>query len=173
MRARSTRQGTRPTPRLAALLLLSAACSGPREAPGQAGEVPPPPRLTTEPWTDAFMQEAVLVARRIRISAPDRVAERFVALQDPDNVSIEIETTTDGLRQTYRVTGGDAMARGQLDAWQLAAEELLVVLQRPGRVDVELVAEGDAFFQRVGAGEGQRGSLLTFRGVVDWPEARP
>jgi hypothetical protein len=119
------------------------------------------------------MQEAVLVARRIRISAPDRVAERFVALQDPDNVSIEIETTTDGLRQTYRVTGGDAMARGQLDAWQLAAEELLVVLQRPGRVDVELVAEGDAFFQRVGAGEGQRGSLLTFRGVVDWPEARP
>ena len=136
--------------------------------------IPPPPRLTTEPWTDDFESSALLLADRIEIAGPDRIAERFVAIQDSENVSIEIETTPQGLRQVYRVTGTGAHARGQLDGWEVHATRVLVVLQQPGEVDVAIRATGNAFFQAVGEppSEPVRGPVLEFEGTVDWPDRR-
>ena len=150
-------------------VLLLGSCAGPPEA---TEDLPPPaPRLTTEPWSDAFEEPAVLLARRIEIRGPDRVAERFVAVQDPERIRIEVETTPEGLRQVFTVLEPGAIARGQLDGWELNAEQQLVVLRQPGQVDVQVRAVGNAFFQRVG-GEEQRGPELNFTGEVPWPDRR-
>jgi hypothetical protein len=157
---------------LLSLLALSAAagCAAPGSAVPSQATPPPPPRLTTEPWTEAFLEEAVLLARVIEIEGPDRLADQFVAQQNPGLVAVQVETVPAGLRQTFEVRAGGATVEAQLDAWHLVATQRLVVLQRPGPVEVRIRALGDAFFQRVDQDAARRGAELHFQGPVAWPD---
>ncbi|QDU68864.1 hypothetical protein [Engelhardtia mirabilis] len=152
---------------LSSLVLTSCVTTGEGLVESSEG-VPPPPRLTTGPWTDSFNDESVLIAEVIEISGPDRLAQQFVARQDPGNVDFEIKTVSQGLWQEYRVVQPGAVIEAQLDAWKLVATKRLVVLQRPGRVDVQLRADGDAFFQRTADAQPQRGPRFEHHAAVPW-----
>ncbi|MEO0651724.1 MAG: hypothetical protein AAFZ65_13695 [Planctomycetota bacterium] len=156
-----------------ALLGALAGCGSTPDNDSQLDLPPPPPRLTTGPWTDAFVQEAVLIADRIEIRGPDRIADQLVAHQDPASIAFASATTSEGLVHTYRAIAPRARAAAQLDQWQLVALRELVVVQEPGEVDVRIRALGQAFFQVVGETDERRGPELTFRGVVGWPGREP
>lgn len=154
----------------AALLGALASCSSTLSNDSELDLPPRPLTLTTEPWTDAFETESVLIADRIEIRGPDRIADRLVAQQDPKTIAFRSETTPAGLAQSYRVIEPPAQAVAQLDQWRIVATRELIVVQEPGEVDVRIRAQGQAFFQAVGEESGERGPELTFHGAVDWPD---
>lgn len=161
-----------PALALCALLGACAATGVPVEGTGAAptGTPPPPPRLTTAPWTEAFDRPSVLIAEVIEITGPDRLAQQFVARQDPGLVDYAVETVSTGLQQTYTVVAGGGAAEAQLDAWRLVATKRMVVTQNPGRVDVLVRARGDVFFQPTDAPQPVRGPEFSLRGEVPWGE---
>lgn len=145
-------------------------------APGGATDSPEPARpleFEAAPWTDYFDGAAVLVADRIRIEGPPGLLEHLVLRADDDLFERTVKTTPEGLLQTLRprqlAEGGRELARGQLDAWQLAATGEIVALERPGDVPVSVVAEGEAFW-RDPNGEQRRGSRLAFEAPVEVPD---
>lgn len=174
---------------LATLGLLSvlSSCGAPPEQPeGTSGSMAPgattddspeparPLEFEAAPWTDYFGGAAILVADRIRIEGPPGLLEHLVLRADDDLFERTVKTTPEGLLQTLRprqlAEGGRELARGQLDAWQLAATGEIVALERPGDVPVSVVAEGEAFW-RDPDGEQRRGSRLAFEASVQAPDA--
>lgn len=159
----------------AALALLVCACGAPDKhaespfAPAPDPNAPMPTHLSVaKPWTDQFMTAAVLVARDVRIEGPDGLLEHVVARQELEIVDVVTKTTPDGLLQTITVkqAGTGVEIRAQLDNLAIASLHSLTILERPGPVDVLVVAEGDAFYQEKGSKTEQRAPTLRFAGKV-------
>ena len=154
---------------LALPVLLAAGCSAPREAPGEdatGGAAPEADADAPRPWTSAFLDEAVLVAREVRIEGPPGLIEHVAVRQEPPYTLVSVRTVPEGLLQEV-VLADDAPAteiRAQLDNLAIAAERRLVVLERPGQVPVSVEAQGDVFHaRRDGSGE-RRGETLRLVG---------
>lgn len=148
-------------------LLLAAACGTPTKSSersasaGDEADVPLVPQAL--PWTDAFLESALLVAREVHIEGPPGLIVHFVGRVE-EGIATEVKTLTEGLRQTFTVEPGAPIeVRAQLDQLQIVAERRIVVLERPGPVDVVVEARGDAY-HRDAAGAEQRAPSLRLVG---------
>jgi len=154
-------------PCLLLLSLLTLACRTQEPIPEEAPQDPNAllsRGLRPRAFPAAFQKPAVLVANRISIEGPTDLLEH-VALRPDDDVFVYTTRTTEkGLLQEIRRRPGavGTEIRCQLDNWQIAAIDHLIVLQRPGEVPVTLVADGEAFWSAEGGGE-RREPRLQFR----------
>jgi len=148
------------------LALLALACtSAPQASEPRAEE--PAPVAPERAWTRTFLEEAVLMARVVRIEGPPGLRDHLALVQDGVRHVHEVTTTREGLLQRTTVRDDldyPAPIRCQLDRVTIVAERQLLVLERPGDVSVTVVAEGDAFFKRAGEETEQRGAVLRIVG---------
>lgn len=157
------------------LVTLVGACETPESSTSPYARAPdpnaPPPSevVVAKPWTARFLKPAALVAQRVRIEGPDGLLEHCVMRQELGVLDLETKTTPDGLVQSARVKPGvaDAEVRAQLDNLAIVATTEIVIVERPGPVDVTVTAMGDAFFQEKDGAQEQRGASLQIVGRVD------
>jgi hypothetical protein len=149
------------------VLLLALACGSPSASVGvaPANELDGPPAPTTLPWTDAFIEPALLMADEVRIEGPPGLITHFVGRVE-EGITRTVKTLPEGLRQVYVVdAGAHVEVRAQLDQLQIVALRSIVVLERPGPVDVVVDARGDVFHQAPG-GEVRRSPSLRLEGPL-------
>jgi len=120
-------------------------------------------------WTEEFRSPALLMANRVTIEGPKGLVDHVATRLEPRFHGYAAETLPEGFRQviTSLEPGAGIEIRAYLDAFQVVAFEELVLLERPGQVDVIVRAEGDAYYRDTTSGAEQRGSRLEFRGVVE------
>ena len=160
--------------RLAPLLALVAACSSPdsstRTASGGEGE---PEKSAQErllaplPWTEAFQKPAVLIATDVRIEGPKGLLRHVATISDAEELNRVEKTIPEGFLQDI-VVKPDAVGaeiRAQLDQLAIVATRRLTVLERPGPVDVVVLASGDAYWAR-GKEPEKRGDSLRLDGKI-------
>lgn len=156
----------RCTQPLSLVLLLALSCGSPSVSHGVApvpedGPLAPP----SLPWTDAFLEVALLMADEVRIEGPPGLIAHFVGRVE-EGVTRSVKTLPEGLRQIYAVDeGAFGEIRAQLDQLQIVALRRIVVLERPGPVDVVVEARGDVFHQDP-RGEVRRGPSLRLAGPL-------
>lgn len=161
-----------------ALVCALSACGAPGEkdtrssafAPAPDPNAPPPTdALAPKPWTDRFMKPAALVALDVRIEGPKGLLEHIATVQDPAVLDLEVKTTSAGLLQTITFkpgAAGGSEIRAQLDQLAIAALRKLTILERPGPVDVLVVASGDAFWQEKGTDKELRSPTVRLEGKI-------
>jgi len=151
---------------------LGAACSSPdRPAPSPAEGTPE--RTVEErglqnlPWTDAFRQPAVLIAGEVRIEGPRGLLQHVATIANATELDRVEKTIPEGFLQEIVVKpeAAGAEIRAQLDQLAIVATHRLRVLERPGPVDVVVIANGDAYYARGKEAE-QRGGILRFEGKI-------
>jgi hypothetical protein len=161
-----------------ALVCAVSACGSPGEkdvrnsafAPAPDPNAPPPTdALAPKPWTDKFLKPAALVALDVRIEGPKGLLDHLATVQDPAVLDLELKTTSAGLLQTITFKkdappGGEI--RAQLDQLGIAALRKLTILERPGPVDVLVVASGDAFWQEKGTEKELRSPTVRLEGKI-------
>lgn len=159
------------SPRHRVLVLLSAAlaavaCSSPRTKSDAHAEK----KVLAEeaPWTDQFAASALLVADEIRIEGPVGLLAHAYTPHDPELHERAEKTVPSGYLQEIVVKPdvGPAEIQGKLDNLTLVALKRLVVLERPGPVDVVVLAAGDAYWNDRTTKEEQRGDTLRFVGKI-------
>lgn len=125
-------------------------------------EAPPPP-----PWTEAFQDEAMLVADEVRIEGPPGLREHLAVSQSAEHHLYVIDTTPAGLLQETSVRPaflGEVSLRGKMDGLTLVVAKRVVVLERPSYVPVTISAFGDVYWRNSVTGEERRGESLNLRG---------
>ena len=121
-----------------------------------------------KPWTDAFMEKAVLVADEVLIEGPEGLLDHSATRAEPEFHARTERTLADGYLQEIRVKAANAPEiRCQLDGLQIAAGKRLRILQRPGPVAVTVRATGAAFWKEVATGKEQRAEKIELVGEVE------
>ena len=147
---------------------LAAACTVPDQREEERPTIPAEERLhPTLPWTDAFENAAVLLAAEVRIEGPVGLLRHVATVSDPGEFDRVEKTVSEGFLQEVVVKPDAAGAeiRAQLDKLSIVATHRLSVLERPGPVDVLVVARGDAYWAQ-GAGNERRGDILRLDGKI-------
>lgn len=135
--------------------VLVGACGSPRDPKTRPSSndasVPAAPRKA-EPqrWTDRFLgADRVLVADDVRIEGPQGLLDHAVTGSVESVHDVEHKTLPEGYQVTIAQRDGAALneIRAQLDQLTIVATRRLVLLERPGPVDVVLTASGDVFFK--------------------------
>ena len=124
------------------------------------------------PWTEAFLGEAVLLAREVSIEGPPGLLEHFAIGQNPLDFTVDVRATPAGLLQEVRVREELANLpptawpplRAQLDNLMIAVTHRLRVLERPGDGDVVVSARGEVLWKSVSPPEEKRGESLRLAG---------
>ena len=125
-----------------------------------------------EPWTEAFTHGALLVADRVVIEGPRGLMDHVALRQDATNLDYSADTLPEGFRQVLKRKDPSAFVEivAGLDNWKIVALDSVMGLERPGDVEVRIVAAGrvswhntDARGSRSGETE-QRGDRLVFSG---------
>jgi len=154
---------------LLGLCALPFACTTPSESdpsptPTTGGPLEPAPEPI--PWTDSFRTATIVVAEEVRIEGPKGLLEHVATLPEPEFHDYVVRTRPEGFEQT--ITPKDPKSVVEItavfDAWRLVALRRLVVLERPGDVDVRVEAIGDVFWRDATTGEEKRASALTWTG---------
>ena len=157
------------------------ACSGPRTPQSEASRSPyaaapdpnegPPKDVVAvkAPWTDSFMQPAVLLATEVRIEGPNGLLEHLATRADPEFHDRTEKAVPAGLMQeiTVKPGAGESEIKAYLDHLAIAATRRLIVLERHDAVDVVVLAAGDAFWKNSATQEEQRGESLRFVGKIE------
>lgn len=152
-----------------ALGCLLAACA----TPSENGTPPTPttggPLQTSPPtpWTASFDTAAIVVADEVRIEGPRGLLDHVATRSEPEYHDYVAETRPEGFRQVFTTKDPSAAVEvtAFLDAWRLVALRRLVVLERPGDVDVRVEAIGDVLWRDATTGEEKRASALTWTGT--------
>lgn len=158
---------------------LGAACSSPdRPVPspteGFPEKTPEERGLKTMPWTKDFQQPAVLLAREVRIEGPRGLLQHVATISDPSEFNRTEKTIPEGFLQEIvvkpelaraQLEGEGAEIRAQIDQLAIVATHRLYVLERPGPVDVVVLASGDVYYAR-GKETEQRGATLRLEGKI-------
>lgn len=153
---------------LVAGLALIASCGTPAQErqsdrpPGVSTALPEPPR----PWTSSFERSALLVADEVRVEGPKGLLDHIATRIEPEHHVYGVETVAEGFRQTFtpRDPNAGIEMRAYLDGLELVAVRRLVLLERPGDVDVVVQGTGDAYWRETASGREQRGDVLRFVG---------
>ncbi|MBL8693992.1 MAG: hypothetical protein JNJ88_07805 [Planctomycetes bacterium] len=143
---------------LAGALALCAACGAPGAqsksssafAPPPDPNAPPPAGVVErqpKPWTKRFLEAGVLVADEIRIEGPAPLLEHVVTRPETGLHDVEVKTLPAGFQQTITVRAAGAEVRAQIDQLALSALRRIVILERPGPVDVLVIAGGDVYWK--------------------------
>jgi hypothetical protein len=137
---------------------LSTACgapdsraAAPTPAPGAAPQAAPPraaSHVSPPPaWPSELEQQALLIADRIEIEGPPGLIAHVAMQQVPGEIDYRIETTRDGLLQTWEARTGLEI-RGQLDNTVLAAVRRVSVLERFAAAAVVVRASGSVYYKQ-------------------------
>ena len=149
---------------LGVLFALVAACGTTSNETEHA--YPPSPSELEKPWTDEFMQEAVLIADSVEIAGPLGLIDRFALRVDAEEHERSERTTPDGFVQEVFVRGPQSSEiRAWLDRLEIVALRHLRVVERAAGGDVVVRASGDVFWKEVGGGE-KRAATLELVGRV-------
>ncbi|MHC4377497.1 MAG: hypothetical protein ACYS26_12925 [Planctomycetota bacterium] len=137
---------------LGVLMLAAPGCNSTSGGAGQSGGAPPVAVPQPPPaWTGAFLEPALMVARRIEITGPLGLMDHCTTTQDPGRVVYAAETTERGFEQRLtRAPGLNELVqlRGSIDQWRLVATDLLILREDPTARTVSVRAEGDVFLNR-------------------------
>ena len=125
-----------------------------------------------KPWTDAFTHGSLLVADRVVIEGPKGLMDHVALRQDATNLDYSADTLPEGFRQVLKRKDPSAFVEivAGLDNWEIVALDSVMVLERPGDVEVRIVAAGRVSWHNTDArgslsGETeQRGDRLVFSG---------
>ncbi len=171
-----TKAPTPPLSTLLAILLWAAACSSTEKVSRSASTEEAGGAVASHggaasssiPWTDAFTKPAVLIAADVRIEGPKGLMDHIATVSDPEELERTEKTVPEGFLQEVSVKPAAAGAeiKAQLDRLAIVATRRLVILERPGLVDVIVVAQGDVYWASQGSGEEKRGESLRFVGTI-------
>ncbi|MEL6716459.1 MAG: hypothetical protein AAFP86_21950, partial [Planctomycetota bacterium] len=101
-------------------------------------------------WTGAFSERSLLLARSIRIEGPRGLLEHVAIASDDQLYERYVETTAEGFLQVVQRASDEVeVVRGSLDAWRLAAEARVTVLERLAECPVRIVAAGDVLWRDI------------------------
>lgn len=162
-----------PSALVVLFLAACAACTAPAEPSAEAGAVEagtkPAVRSASSaprPWTESFMEPAVLVAREVSIEGPVGLLEHLALQVDPDVHEYVVKTTSAGFKQdlAFKRPASGQVLRAQLDQLVIAAELGIHVLERPGDDPVVVTAVGNAVWTST-AGAERRGERLRLSGA--------
>ncbi|MCY2958713.1 MAG: hypothetical protein NTY35_00975 [Planctomycetota bacterium] len=130
----------------------------------------PPPKdpaaAAPLPWTKRFLAAGVLVADEIRIEGPAPLLEHIVTRPEAGNHEVKVQTIPAGFQQTITVRTAGAEIRAQIDQVAISALKRLVILERPGPVDVLVIAAGDVFWKDGTDGQTTRAQSLRIEGPI-------
>ena len=153
-----------------ALVCLNACGTPPQEnqpdaLPGPVLGEPAAPKPPT-PWTTSFRGEAILIADVVRIEGPAGLLEHIATRIEPDFHTYEATTLPEGFQQRFEPRDASAgiEMRAYLDNLEVAAFRELVLLERPGDVQVIVEGLGDAYYREAATGDERRGAQLRFVG---------
>lgn len=138
-------------------------------APAPDPNAPPPADVIAaqpKPWTKRFLEVGVLVADEIRIEGPAPLLEHIVTRPEAGLHEHSDKTTTAGFQQTITVRTPGAEIRAQIDQLAISAMRRLVILERPGPVDVIVIAAGDVFWKDTPAVDPVRTQSLRIEGPI-------
>ncbi|MFT6041299.1 MAG: hypothetical protein ACJAZ8_002097 [Planctomycetota bacterium] len=129
-------------------------------------------QAASEVWTDAFTHASLLVADRVVIEGPKGLMDHIALRQDAANLNYSADTLPEGFRQVLKRKDPTAFVEivAGLDNWKIVALDSVMVLERPGDVEVRVVASGRVSWHNTDdrgslSGETeQRGERLVFRG---------
>ena len=129
-------------------------------------------QAVTKPWTEAFTHASLLVADRVVIEGPKGLMDHVALRQDPANLDYSADTLPEGFRQVLKRKDPNAFIEivAGLDNWKIVALDSVMVLERPGDVEVRIVAKGRVAWHNTDprgslSGETeQRGDRLVFNG---------
>jgi hypothetical protein len=149
------------------------ACTSPTQldpGPGGVGvpegsnELPAP-----RPWTQAFRSPALVVADSVYVEGPRGLLDHIAARTEDGFHSYVAETLPEGFQQRFEVLRPEAGVelRAYLDAYEIVAFRELIVLERPGELDVLLRASGDTFWRDVTSGAERRGPEFSRVGRIE------
>ena len=152
------------------LVPWAGACQGAAPEVDPAPEVAPPPPGATSlgPWTDAFLDPAILLADEITIEGPPALRDHLAVTHEQDKVNYGAKTTEDGFLQVMAARQENAYVeiRSTLDSWSLVAFRRLVWLERPADSPVTVRAVGRVTWQLVDGSAKRREDTLEFRGEL-------
>ncbi|MAF65088.1 MAG: hypothetical protein CMJ84_05435 [Planctomycetes bacterium] len=147
-------------------LVWLAACGAPRSAESSVEPIADAP---ARGWTSTFSEPAVLIADEVRVEGPRGLLDHFaVRIEERAHERTE-KTTPAGYLQRFdvRSDGVQTEIRAWLDDLEIVALRSLTALERPGEVDVSVLARGDAFWKSVADGRERRGGVLRLSGELE------
>ena len=113
-----------------------------------------------EPWTGAYSETAIMLARHMRIEGPEGLLDHVLVSSDDEFFERTLEATPAGLLQTVRRLGEDAPEiRIRIDGWSLAAEESVTILERIEPGPVRVIGSGNALWRDINGGLAQADRL--------------
>lgn len=132
------------------------------KSPTQQASAPQPAAAR---WPQTFLRPGVLVAREVRLVGPMGLYDHVAVRQEPNFHEHVVRTTPDGLETVVTLKSGvEAIEiRAYLDQLAIAAEQRLLILERPTATSVTVEALGDAMLKLEGQSE-QRSSMLRLVG---------
>lgn len=119
-------------------------------------------------WTTEFLRRRLIVADQVHIEGPVGLREHLATRVDPALHARVEKTIPEGYLQRYTPregTGATEMG-AFLDKLEIHAVRELVVLERPGPVNVRVRAAGDVYYVDIDAGEDQRVPALELVGHI-------
>lgn len=101
------------------------------------------------PWPHSFERAALLVADTVMIEGPKGLLDHVALEQDDKLLDYQAETLPEGFRQEVKRKDPSVYVEitAALDALMITALERVVVLERPGKVPVRVVATGSAWWR--------------------------
>ncbi len=161
----------------ASLVLVPASCGSPSPKSKSSAAFAPAPdpnalppanqvEAKPKPWTKRFLEAGVLVADEIRIEGPAPLIEHVVTRPELGVHEVDVKTLASGFQQTITVRTPGAEIRAQIDQLAISALRRLVILERPGTVDVLVIASGDVFWQDGPKAEAMRTQSLRIEGPI-------
>lgn len=159
----------RHTSRSIVVLVLLLGCGSPpkdthRSMDPTSNVVPPLPK----PWTERFQQPGLIVADEVRIEGPDGLLDHIATRIDPESHVRNEKTTPQGFLTTIeqRPNAAPLEIKIFLDRTEIVALRKVVMLERPGPVDVVLSASGDVLWKDLRTQAESRKPALRLEGKI-------
>jgi hypothetical protein len=129
---------------------------------------PPAPR----PWTTDFREPGLLIANKVYIEGPKGLLDHVATRTVDEFHSYEAKTLPEGFRQTFRVLRPEAGVelRTYLDALEVVIFNELILIEKPGKIDVTVRGQGDAYWRDPVSGEEKRSFEISLKGAVNHPK---
>ena len=151
------------------------ASKGPRESTSAFAPAPdpnsgPPEEIVKShrPWTADFEKKCVLIATDVRVEGPVGLLDHIVTRSDPAFHERSEKTIPAGFLQQIALKDGvgELEIKAWLDRLEIVATRRLTVLERPGTLEVLVLAAGDAYWVDNESKEEKRAESLRFVGKI-------